>query len=533
MAADIIFFNGEIAAMDEQKNRYEAIAIKKERIVALGTNEEIVDLAGSETEVVDLEGKVVLPGFIDAHQHLFNSGFNLLYVHCNQSSIQEMVQVISQRAKESDLNEWIIGWGYDEANLKEGREPNAVDFQEINNPIFITRYCAHTAVVNETVLKLARITESTTVKNGEIVRNHKGEPTGILKEEAMNLAKKVMPPYTKDQMKKAITLVMEHNLAHGITSVHEAGLGFFSDSLEEYYILKEMMAENQIPIRIYAMILEKFFEEALDSGLTPLSGNNNLKIGSIKLFADGTISGKTAAISLPYNHSSDQNGMLMFTDEELEVKVLTAHQNGYQVAIHAIGDRAVEQVIKTYEKALNRNQRKDHRHRIEHAMVTNKALRKKMKELDIIPVLQPGLVYQAGDVYKKNLNPSMIENVFAARKMLDEGLLPTGSSDFPITPCSPLLGIYAAVCRETANGNILSKENSVSLEEAIKMYTLYAARASFDEANKGSIEIGKLGDMTVLPAGFFAYNPNEIKNANIEMTIIGGKICYRRNSAKQ
>ncbi|MGP7818569.1 amidohydrolase [Niallia sp. 01092] len=526
MIADTIFYNGQIMSMDEHNNQYEAIAVKKERIIALSSNEEITKWAGSYTEVVNLGGKVVVPGFIDAHQHLFISGFNLLYVHCNQSSIKEMVKVISQRAREAGSDEWIIGWGYDEANLKEGREPNAFDFQGINNPVFITRYCAHTAVVNKKVLQLAKITAATIVKNGEIVRNQNGDATGVLKEEAINLAKKVMPPYTKKQMKKAIELVMEHNLSYGITSVHEAGLGFFSDSLEEYHVLQEMMEENNLPVRVYAMILEKFFQEAVDMRLSPLSGNSYLKIGPVKMFADGTISGKTAAVSIPYNHSSDQEGMLMYTDKELEDKVMLAHQKGYQIAIHAIGDRAVQQVINAYEKTLKKFFRKDHRHRIEHAMVTNKGLRMKMKELEVIPVPQPALVYQAGDVYKENLHPSLVKNVFATREMMDDGLLPAGSSDFPITPCSPMLGIYAAICRKTANGNDFIQENSVSLKEALKMYTIYAARASFDEENKGSLEIGKLADMTVLPSDFMAYNPNEIKNTCIEMTIIGGKIRY-------
>ncbi|MFT8320747.1 MAG: amidohydrolase [Bacillus sp. (in: firmicutes)] len=527
MVADIIFYNGEIIALDEKNNKYEAVAIKDEQIIALGFNKEIVEWTGKQTEVVNLDGKVVIPGFIDAHQHLFTSGFNLLNIHCNQPSIKEMVQVVRERAREVGADEWIIGWGYDEANLEEGREPIASDFQEIKNPLFITRYCAHTAVVNEVALKIANIKSTTVVKNGEIIKNSKGEATGVLKEEAIQLVKEVMPAYTKNQMKKAIELVMEHNLSYGITSVHEAGLGFFSNFLDEFEVLQEMMEEKKLPIRVYAMILEDFFYQAKRRQLSFLSGNNYLKIGPVKMFADGTISGKTAAISLLYNHSIHK-GMLMFSDQELEDKVMAAHQLGYQLAIHAIGDRAVEQVIMAYENALEKFPRQDHRHRIEHAMVTNKILRKKMKELEIIPILQPTLVYQAGDVYKENLPHSLVEHVFAARKMINSGLKPAGSSDFPITPCSPLLGIYAAICRETVSGNMFVSENRILLEEALKMYTIDAARASFDEEKKGSLEIGKLADMTVLPAGFFSYTPKEIKNTSIEMTIIGGRVQYQK-----
>ncbi|UGB32229.1 amidohydrolase [Metabacillus sp. B2-18] len=526
MFADLVLYNGEIVTMDKDQSIYRFIAIKNDHIMLLGTNESIKGLIGPKTKVIDLEGKTVIPGFIDAHQHLFISGFNLVYVHCNQTSIKEMVDVIQEKANVSKPDDWIIGWGYDEANLIDERHPDQYDFEDIENPIFLNRYCAHAAVVNRTVLELAGIDEHTTVKNGEIVRDANGQATGLLKEQAVDIVRKIMPPYTKEQMKEAIKLVSEHNVARGITSVHEAGMGFFYNLLDEFHVLHEMVQEQRIPLRIYAMILDKYINDAKDLNLLSQESYPNLRVGTIKMFADGTISGKTAAISQDYKNSPGNKGMLMYSDEELKSKVLDAHQLGFQIAIHAIGDKAIEQVLDAYEAALKKYPRKDHRHRIEHAMVTNNKLLERMKKLEIIPVPQPTLVHQAGDVYLENLDSSMIPYVFANKKYLNYGLAPAGSSDFPITPSSPLLGIYAAMCRETAKGEIFSSENRINLYEALKMYTINAAKASFEENVKGSLEIGKLGDLTVLPSKFLEFSAYEVRETKVEMTIIGGRVVY-------
>jgi len=532
MYADLVLYNGEIVSMDAKHNTYHAIAIKNERIVDLGTDLSIKQWIGPDTNVIDLDGRSAFPGFIDAHQHLFIGGFNLLYVDCNQPSITKMVEVIREKASTIGSNDWIIGWGYDEAVMMEGRHPTYSDFAGIENPIYIARYCAHAAVVNKTVLELANITKETEVKNGEIVRDEDGEATGVLKEKAMDLVRNIMPPYTKAQMKNAITLVSEYNFANGITAVHEAGMGFFSNSLMEFEVLQEMALEGSLQLRIYAMILDEFFNQTNTLKLTERTDNNYLKIGSIKMFADGTVSGKTAAVSKEFNNSPGNFGMLMYTNEELEKKVLVAHKEGHQIAIHAIGDRAVEQVLNAYEKALKKYPRKDHRHRIEHAMVTNEFLLARMKLLEIIPVPQPTLVHQAGDVYKENLDPAMIDYVFANRKYFEYNLAPAGSSDFPITPSSPLLGMYAAMCRETTSGEIFVPENCLNLYESLQMYTSHAARASFDEDKKGTLEIGKLGDVTVLPRQFLEYTANEVKEATVEITIIGGNIVYQKQEIK-
>ena len=523
--AEWIYYNGEIVSMNKTNAIYEAIAIKKERIVALGKWKEIKNWRGPNTKLVDLKGKTALPGLIDAHQHLFHSGFNLLHIHCSHSSIKEMTEAIKIKAKELQPDQWIIGWGYDEANFQEGRHPEKSDFKDIKNPIYISRYCEHAAVVNDAALLLMNITKDTTVKNGEVVRNSSGEAIGVLKEEAMNLAKQVMPNYTKEQMKEALKLSMNANLSNGITSVHDAGFGFFSDSFEqEYSVLQEMEGDKELPIRIYGMVLEKFFKEAK---ITQPREHGYLKIGAIKLFADGTISGKTAAISLPYKETNEY-GMLMYTEERLIEKMMAAHQAGYQIAIHAIGDRAVEQVIHAYEQVLLAYPRKNHRHRIEHSMVTNSSLLQKMKALELLPVLQPTLVYQAGDVYQKNLPQALYQHIFSTKKMMDYQLFPAGSSDAPITPCSPFFAIYAAMSRKTKQGKALAPENKVSLNEALKMYTINAARASFDEENKGTLEIGKWGDMAIVSPGFMHFTEEEIRETRVEMTVVGGEIKYQR-----
>lgn len=533
MYADTVIQNGTIVTMDEAKSIHKAIAIKNGYIIALGSKRCMEPLIGAETQILDLEGKTAVPGLIDAHQHLYSTGFNLRAVDCNVSSIREMKEKIKKRAENSSPGEWIFGWGYDESKFEEKRSPTKADFEQMDHPVFITRYCLHTAVVNDAALKAAGLMNAEGLTNNNLSANTAGELTGVLYENAMELVKSKMPPYTDRQLKDAVLLAQEHYLKHGITSIHEAGMGFFTQSLNEFRVLQNLAAREDLKIRVYAMILDKFFSEASGMKLTSGFGNNRLKIGPIKMFADGTISGKSAAVSLPYRDSSGSEGGLSHSRQDLEAKVLESHREGYSIAIHAIGDAAVTQVLDAYEKAFELFPREDCRHRIEHASITNEALLTRMRKLGVIPVPQPTLVHLAGDVYVDHLAPDLLSYVFANQSFFDYGLKPAGSSDSPITPCSPLLGMYAAVSRKTVNGNVFLPNEKVSLYEALQMYTVNAAYASFDEDLKGTLEIGKLGDLTVLPNGFLNFSAEQVKNAEIEMTIIGGKKVYQKTQSAE
>ncbi|HLR71625.1 MAG TPA: amidohydrolase, partial [Pseudogracilibacillus sp.] len=505
-----------------------SVAVKDGRIEAVGTWKELENLENVHTKVIDLDGKTVVPGFIDAHQHIVSFGFNLLNVNCRVSSIKEMVHAIEERSKTLEPDEWIIGFGFDEANYVEGRLPHKDDFSHIKNPIYITRFCLHSAIVNDRALELAGVTEETEYgSDGEIDKDKQGV-TGILREGAMDLVRKIIPPYNIAQIKKAIKLASNHYIKEGITGVHEAGMGFFTDSLEEFTALKEMSANNDIDVRIYGMILEKFWDQLQEQNLLTDVENDFFKIGSIKLFSDGALSSQTAAVMNDYVEPAGTKGLFMYEKEELEAKVLRAHKAGKQLAIHAIGDAAVDVVTGAYEKAIAAYPREDHRHRIEHCGIVNEQLLDRIEKANVIPVPHPGIVFVAGDVYKKVLAPEVLIGLYNTKTFIERGLQPAFSSDNPVVPSAPLYNIYAAITRETSSRDVIVEEQKISIYDAVKMYTKNAARAAFNEMEQGTICPGKYADFVVLPEDFMNFSPKQVKDAEIEMTIVNGKIKFSK-----
>ncbi|WP_428912103.1 amidohydrolase [Niallia sp. Krafla_26] len=526
--ADKILYNGLIVSIDDKKSTFEAIALKDGKILALGNEKYISGYKGINTEIINLEGKTVLPGFIDAHQHIFNTGFNLLNINCGFSTSAEVLDAVKKRVNESKPNDWIIGWGYNESNFSDDNPLSQKDLNDIENPVYIGRYCLHEAVLNEKALKLAGITENTYVEGGLIEKDQQGRLTGVIKEKALDLVKNVMPPYTEKMLEDMALIADREYVKKGITSVHEAGLGFFTGTLVEFKVLQQLYANKKINVRTYAMILTDFFEHLNAIKLQGNFGNDGLKVGSVKLFCDGSMGGQTAAVSVKYLHSEDNYGIYKYSDDELEKKILEAHKAGYQVAVHAMGDVAIEKVLSIFESALQMYPRRDHRHRIEHAAITNEKIIQKMKSLGVIPVPQYGLVYEMGDTYMKILDKPIYDHVFASKSFYDAGLKPAGSSDSPVVNFSPLEGIYAAMSRETKSKSVYLPEQRLSLYEAVETYTVFAAFSAFDENIKGTLEVGKLADLVVLPANFMEFSAEEVKNTEVEMTMINGEVVYQR-----
>lgn len=528
MQADLVLKNGDLVSMDESGSQYQAMAAWEGKILALGMNEEIGEYVGEHTKVIDLKGKTVVPGFIDAHQHMISTGFNLRNVDCRVASIKELVEKIRERALSCKPDEWIIGWGYDESRFAENRHPRKDDFDGIEQPVFVTHYSLHSAVANDQALEAAGISTETYIEHGVIEKDESGQLTGRLTEDGLELIKEAIP-YSVEKMKEALQLANDAYVKKGITSVHEAGMGFYTGSFDEFRAFQATSEDGTRKVRVYGMVLDEFFDRALKASLSHGFGDDRLKIGACKAFADGTVSGKSAALSVPYE--GENSGELMHTDEEIRDIITAAHRAGYQMAVHAIGDAAIEQVLDAYEYALAEWPREDVRHRIEHSSVTRADLLERMRELGVIPVPQPGLVHFAGEVHEKHVPVQLRAYIFAQRYFFDYGLNPPGSSDSPITPCDPLLGIYTSVSRKTANGNTILPEQKVTLTEALEMYTKNAAFASFDETRKGTLEIGKLADLTVLPKGFLDYSEEQLKNTEVEMTIIGGELVYQKGEA--
>src|SRR5699024_6234232 len=417
-------------------------------------------------------------------------------VNCKTTSIKEMVERCKQYSEEiNDDSQWIIGWGYDESLYQENRHPVASDFEGINNPIYINHYSGHSAVANYKALELAGVTTDTEVDYGHVELDSNGKPDGRLIEHASDLVSECIPSTTEKQLRQALKTANDKYIQYGITSVHEAGMGLNTGSLDEFKLIQEAKKNDELKIRIYAMVMDEFYDDIETVNLASGFGNNDMKIGSIKVFVDGTLSLETAAVTKPYKNS-----------------------NGYGKKVHTI-ENLYKFIYKTHKR----------RNRIEHVSISDRSLLQRMKKLNIIPVPQPVFLYFAGDVYLENLHDSLADKIISTKTFLNEGLFPAGSSDSPVQDPSPFLGIYAAMSRKTIKGNIISEEEKISLYEALKLYTINAAKASCEEDIKGTIEEGKLADLTVLPEDFLNYSAAEVKDSEVEITIIDGEVVYRKS----
>jgi hypothetical protein len=511
--------NADVLTMNPLKPYAEAVAIKDEKIVAVGTNKQVQPWIGKQTKVMNLDGKMVVPGFIDTHVHMRGFGRFLTWIDLRDtSSIGEMQQLLRERVKKTPEGKWILGRGWDQERFMERRYPTRWDLDEAapKNPVIFTRVCGHICAVNSKALELAGITRDTAAPSGgQIDKDHEtGEPTGILQENAQDLVWDIVPEPSEEELTEMCALACQKAVEAGLTSVH-----WFARSPAEIRILQRLHAKGELPIRVYLVVPVEFLDPLIDAGWVIGFGDHMVKIGSVKILVDGSLGAQTAALKQPYNDNPSTRGMLLYSQRSLNRLVLKAHRAGFQLAIHAIGDRAVDVALKALEKALEVSPREDHRHRLEHVSVLNESLIQRMKKLGVIASIQPHFVVSDFWV-EKRLGKARARWVYPFKTLIERGVLIAGGSDCPVEPISPLLGVYAAVNRE-----ILPQER-ITVEEALRIYTVNAAYASFEERFKGSIEAGKLADLVVLSDDLRRIEPSEIKDVKVEMTIVGGKIVY-------
>ncbi|MFC9600831.1 amidohydrolase [Peribacillus butanolivorans] len=535
MQADIVFINGEVITVDQRNKVVEAVAVKGNRVSAVGSNREVKDFIGEETKVIDLQGKTLLPGFIDAHIHLILYGVNQLAVSCKDEhikSIEDLLNDLKEKASTIPKGEWIRAWGFNETVVKEKRYPTIAELDAISveHPIIVSRTCSHISVVNSKALELAKINENSENPTGGIIEKDKtGRFTGRLIETA-NMKMTEIASYTESELMKAVKIASEHFVAAGITSIHEAG----AYGSESFRLLQQAVKSKDIRVRIYAMIgslnnSHEFVNKMVEAGVVTGTGDERFKIGPAKLFTDGSSTGPTIATRETYSSDPDNFGILYYSEEEIYQVLGQAHKKGYQITVHAQGDRAIEMYLNCVEKALEESPRKDHRHRIEHAGISSPDLQEKMKNLELIPIPNPPFPYEFGDIYIQHYG-NRVNHMYAVRDFIDNGIIAAGGSDAPVTDYNPLLGIHVAVNRRSQFGSEIGVAQSISVMEAIKLYTWNGAYASFEEDIKGSIEVGKLADLVVLTDSILKVNPLHIKDLQVESTIIDGEILYHRES---
>ncbi len=540
---DLILINGIIATQDKKDSFVEAVAIKDGNIVKVGTTAEMLDFKNEETEVIDLGGKLVLPGFNDSHMHLLNYGNFLKNIDLTGvKSIEEIIQKVKDILWEKNIEkgQWIKGRGWNNDYFQgNNRFPNRYDLDKISteHPIILTRACGHIAITNSKALELANITKDTKQSiGGEFDIDKNGEPLGIFRENAIELINNIIPEPSVKELKDMLLVAIKKANVNGITSVQTDDFGVISYDNYEKIIkaYEELKKEGKLTLRVYEQCLfqePNKLERFLGKGYNTGYGDEFFKIGPLKLIADGSLGARTAALTRPYKDAPHTYGILVFNQEELDNLVDIAHSKGMQVAIHAIGDKAMYMAFESIEKALDKNPKKDHRCGIVHCQITDKYLLNKFKELNVIAYIQPIFLDYDWKIAESRVGSELIKTSYNWKTLIDNKVNIACGSDCPVEDLNVMKGIYEAVTRKDLKGEPIDgwmPEQRLTVQEAVHGYTVGGAYTSFEEDIKGTIEEGKLADMVVLSKNIYKIPHDEIKDIKVEMTIFNGQIVYRK-----
>jgi predicted amidohydrolase YtcJ len=531
--AERIFINGKIWTVDPVRPRAEAVAVRGGRILAVGTTKDIRALAGPRTESIDLRGAFVLPGFVDSHVHFVNGGYSLMSLQLRDAaSKEEFVRRIAEKAKSLAKGEWILNGDWDHENFRPVELPRKdwIDSVTPDHPVCVNRLDEHMILANSLALKIAGITKNTPVPaGGEIVKDRvTGEPTGILKDAAMDLVYAKVPEATPAQNRRAIEAAMDYAAAHGVTSVHdvsgEVGLDLYQDLLKE----------GKLTVRICFYVPITSVDQVAGMKLKTGFGGEFLKLGGLKGFADGSLGSATAYFFEPFTDNPATSGLLhgqMFPGGIMEKRVESADRAGLQTAIHAIGDRANALILDIYERVTAAEGGRDRRFRIEHAQHVRPADIARFGRLGVIASVQPYHLIDDGRWAEKKIGPERTKFTYPFKSFLDAGVRLACGSDWPVAPMDPVLGIYAAVTRRTLDDKHPDgwvPEQKIPLDEAIRGFTWNGAFAEFAESEKGSLGPGKLADLVVLDRDLFGLHPEDLRTARVLMTVCGGRVVYPR-----
>ncbi len=524
-----LFHNGKIHTIDPAYPRAEAVLVGDDgRIVAVGDLSAVEAAAQTGSQRIDLARSTLIPGFNDAHVHIWKMGLLLTTQvdarHSVAPDIPAIIDRFKQRAQSTPPDVWLTGRGYNEADLPEGRHLTREDLDAASttHPIALTRTCGHIMVANTKALELAGITANTPdPPGGIIVRDEHGEPTGLLQETAMGLITNVLPEVADDEMAEAIIAANSHQLALGITSATDPLLTPFHER-----IYRQLDADHKLAVRVNGMPIRRPDGGTETYPLPERYVSDRLRIDTVKFFADGGLSGATAALSEPYKVTGN-NGVLRFETEELIELMWEAHENGYRIGTHAIGDVALEQVISVYEILHQRRARPSLRHRIEHFGLPDETHLRRARALNLIAVPQTVFLPALGSAFRRYLPERFISRCYPVRAMHNAGLTVALSSDAPVVPDdNPLLGIKAALDRYDHNGEPIAAHEAISAAEALYAFTMGGAIASGDADNRGSITPGKWADFAVLSDDPLAVEPDALLAIRVQQTYRGGELVY-------
>ena len=509
-SADIILKNASVITMNSRQPAAESVAIIGDKISLVTDNSEMEAATGAGTRIIDCQGKTVVPGFNDAHMHLFSLIRKLLSVDLSPSavsSIADIKEAIRRKAENTPPGTWLSGTNYNEFYLAEKRFPTRRDIDEVapDHPVVLSHRSLHACVLNSLALSLAGINSETPEPPGSVIEREldTGEPNGILYEMLNYVRGEVMPPLSETELDEAVTLANQHFLSCGITSLQEAT---FRNDLSRWQTLKGFEDSGRLRSRVSMMAGTESWQQFNEMGLVSGSGDNRLRLGAVKVMLTRTA------------------GELHPPPEELKQFALNCHRAGFQLAFHAEEEDVIAAAVDTLEYINDYSPVVGRRHRIEHCAECPPHLLERLRKLGAVIVNQPPFIYYSGERYLATVASSQLPWLYRIKSPLEIGVIVAGSSDTPVVPDNPLVGIYAAVTRKAESGQVLLPEEAITPQQALAMYTINAAHASFEEDIKGSITPGKLADMVVLSDDLTRVPPEEIKDITVEMTIIGGEV---------
>lgn len=535
--ADIIIKNGVVLTVNSRDEIAQAVAVRGDKILAVGSNGDMDAWTDEHTRFIDAGGKTVMPGFIDAHIHV--GMFGLLdhgvidVAYPKVTSIADIQEKIRQDAAGKQPGQWVRLNGYDHNKLAEKRHPTKeeLDAAAPDNPVQLTRCCAHMGVYNTLALNMAGVQSPDQYAPDEVVVNEDGSLHGLLKETAhMDTSTKV--EYSNQELIDGYANADRLLSSLGVTSAHDAGAyGNISTRA-----LQDACLSGAVKTRINAMIFDMFGKQSgiayinafLHTGIHSGCGNEHFRIGPVKIMLDGSSSGPSSAVIDGYTHDPENHGIQVWTQEEADEMVMKAHKAGYQVTAHAVGDKAVTIMVNAIEKALAACPRADHRHRIEHCGITNPELIARIARLGIVPISNPSFISINGTDYNRYYG-SRVEHMFAMKSYADAGIITAIGSDAPITYPDPMNSLFGALNRmDQKTGDPVGTNQIVDVLQAVRMFTYNGAYSSFEEKIKGSLEPGKLADVVILDQDLLTWPRERVREVKVNYTLVGGEVVYSR-----
>lgn len=529
MSGDLLLVNGRVRTMDPANPSASAVAIRLGRVAYVGDDAGARAAASPGSVEIDLAGCTATPALNDAHAHPMSVGFALLDLDLSperNATLGDLRALVQRAAAARPAGTWIVGRGYDDARLAEGRHPTRADLDDIapDHPVVLIRMCHHIGAANSAALRLAGVTRETAdPADGLFDRDEHGEPTGVLREGALTLVRAVMPEPDEAAMMAALVAGGREFLRQGVTSAVEAGIR----DPRELRAYQRLRQQEKLPFRAYLMMMiDETLDDLISLGVQTGFGDDWLRIGPAKLFSDGSIGGRTAKMHAPYEGQPDNYGLWMMDPADLKAKVRRAHDAGFQVGIHAIGDAAIDLVLDAYQEARAATPRPDPRHRIEHCSIVDDRILGRVRDLGVVPIPGTSFLRHFRDAYVNNLGEWRIGQAYGMRSYARFGITAAASSDAPVVPVNALAGIQTMMTRHDILGRPCNPAEAVSLDDALRAYTVNGAYASFEETIKGTLKTGYLGDVAIFETDLATVDPNDLATVKVAYTVAAGQVVY-------